>query len=120
MAKKENTSAAEKVAKAEKAKAKAAKPKNPNGNFFERMRKGMKKFWKDFRGEIKKITWPDRMTVLKNTGVVLVCVAVVCVVIFAIYQGLSFLVEQLIKLAQKSSDSSQTAAAVINLINLGF
>ena len=51
--------AAEKVAKAEKAKAKASKPKNPNGNIFVRFGKGFKKFWKDFRGEIKKITWPD-------------------------------------------------------------
>ena len=70
MAKKENTSAAakvakaekqaaegaedskltsaQKVAKAEKSKAKAAKPKNPNGNIFQRFVKGFKKFWKDF------------------------------------------------------------------------
>ena len=102
MAKKENTSAAakvakaekqaakgaedskltsaQKVAKAEKSKAKAAKPKNPNGNIFQRFVKGFKKFWKDFRGEIKKITWPGAKTVLKNTGVVLVSVAVVGVV----------------------------------------
>ena len=80
MAKKENTSAAakvakaekeakkgaddskltsaQKIAKAEKTKAKAAKAKNPNGNAFQRFGKGFKKFWKDFRGEIKKITWP--------------------------------------------------------------
>ena len=64
MAKKENTSAAakvakaekqaakgtddfkltsaQKVAKAEKSKAKAAKPKNPNGNIFQRFVKGFK------------------------------------------------------------------------------
>lgn len=111
--------AAEKVAKAEKAKAKASKPKNPNGNIFVRFGKGFKKFWKDFRGEIKKITWPDRMTVLKNTGVVLVAVAAVCVVIFAIDQGLSFLVELLVKLAKNSGENAETAAAIMNLINLG-
>ena len=111
--------AAEKVAKAEKAKAKASKPKNPNGNIFVRFGKGFKKFWKDFRGEIKKITWPDRMTVLKNTGVVLVAVAAVCVVIFAIDQGLSFLVELLVKLAKNSGANAETAAAIMNLINLG-
>lgn len=111
--------AAEKVAKAEKAKAKASKPKNPNGNIFVRFGKGFKKFWKDFRGEIKKITWPDRMTVLKNTGVVLVAVAAVCVVIFAIDQGLSFLVELLVKLAKDSGENAETAAAIMNLINLG-
>ncbi len=111
--------AAEKIAKAEKAKAKASKPKNPNGNIFVRFGKGFKKFWKDFRGEIKKITWPDRMTVLKNTGVVLVAVAAVCVVIFAIDQGLSFLVELLVKLAKNSGENAETAAAIMNLINLG-
>lgn len=111
--------AAEKVAKAEKAKAKASKPKNPNGNIFVRFGKGFKKFWKDFRGEIKKITWPDRMTVLKNTGVVLVAVAAVCVVIFAIDQGLSFIVELLVKLAKNTGANAETAAAIMNLINLG-
>lgn len=111
--------AAEKVAKAEKAKAKASKPKNPNGNIFVRFGKGFKKFWKDFRGEIKKITWPDRMTVLKNTGVVLVAVAAVCVVIFAIDQGLSFVVELLVKLAKNTGANAETAAAIMNLINLG-
>ena len=111
--------AAEKIAKAEKAKAKASKPKNPNGNIFVRFGKGFKKFWKDFRGEIKKITWPDRMTVLKNTGVVLVAVAAVCVVIFAIDQGLSFLVELLVKLAKNTGANAETAAAIMNLINLG-
>ena len=130
MAKKENTSAAakvakaekqaakgaddskltsaQKVAKAEKSKAKAAKPKNPNGNIF----------WKDFRGEIKKITWPGAKTVLKNTGVVLVSVAVVGVVIYAIDQGLSFLVSKLIELAQKTGENKETAAAILSMINL--
>lgn len=135
MAKKENTSAAakvakaekqaakgaddfkltsaQKVAKAEKSKAKAAKPKNPNGNIFQR-------FVKDFRGEIKKITWPGAKTVLKNTGVVLVSVAVVGVVIYAIDQGLSFLVSKLIELAQKTGENKETAAAILSMINLGL
>ena len=137
MAKKENTSAAakvakaekqaakgaedskltsaQKVAKAEKSKAKAAKPKNPNGNIFQRFVKGFKKFWKDFRGEIKKITWPGAKTVL-----VLVSVAVVGVVIYAIDQGLSFLVSKLIELAQKTGENKETAAAILSMINLGL
>ena len=111
---------AQKVAKAEKSKAKAAKPKNPNGNIFQRFVKGFKKFWKDFRGEIKKITWPGAKTVLKNTGVVLVSVAVVGVVIYAIDQGLSFLVSKLIELAQKTGENKETAAAILSMINLGL
>ena len=114
MAKKENTSAAakvakaekqaakgtddskltsaQKVAKAEKSKAKAAKPKNPNGNIFQRFVKGFKKFWKDFRGEIKKITWPTPKQTTKNFGIVIAMVAIVGVFIFALDQGLYALV----------------------------
>ena len=114
MAKKENTSAAakvakaekqaakgtedskltsaQKVAKAEKSKAKAAKPKNPNGNIFQRFVKGFKKFWKDFRGEIKKITWPTAKQTTKNFGIVIAMVAIVGVFIFALDQGLYALV----------------------------
>ena len=114
MAKKENTSAAakvakaekqaakgaedskltsaQKVAKAEKSKAKAAKPKNPNGNIFQRLVKGFKKFWKDFRGEIKKITWPTAKQTTKNFGIVIAMVAIVGVFIFALDQGLYALV----------------------------
>ena len=69
MAKKEISQAAEKVAAAEKKKDK--KPANPNGNVFQRAGKAIKKFCKDLKGEIKKIVWPDRNTVLKSTGVVL-------------------------------------------------
>ncbi|MGN0544639.1 MAG: preprotein translocase subunit SecE [Acutalibacteraceae bacterium] len=114
--------AAQKVAKAEKSKnkAKAAKAKNPNGNIFVRFGKGFKKFWKDFKGETKKITWPDAKTVVKNTGVVLVCVAVVGAVIYLIDQGLAKIVELLVELAQKSKVDDQTAAAVMSFINLGF
>ena len=61
-----------------------------------------------------------RKTVLKNTGVVLVSVAVVGVVIYAIDQGLSFLVTKLIELAQKTGESKQAAAAILSMINLGL
>ena len=130
MAKKENTSAAakvakaekqaakgaedskltsaQKVAKAEKSKAKAAKPKNPNGNIFQRFVKGFKKFW------------PGANTVLKNTGVARASVAVGGVVIYAIDQGLSFLVSKLIELAQKTGENKETAAAILSMINLGL
>ena len=92
---------------------KAAKNKKPNA--FKRLIK----YLGSCKGEIKKITWPDRKTVLKNTGVVLVSVAAVCVVIFAIDQGLSFLIELLVKLAKKTGENAETAAAIMNLINLG-
>jgi len=42
------------------------------------------KFLKDFRGEIKKIIWPDAKTVLKNTGIVLVMVTIVGIAVYLI------------------------------------
>ena len=74
MAKKDISQAAEKVAAADKKKDK--KPANPNGNFFVRAGKAIKKFCKDIKGEIKKIVWPDAKTVLKSTAVVLAAVAI--------------------------------------------
>ena len=48
--------AEKKASKADKAD-KANKPKKPN--IFVRAGTAIARFFKDFRGEIKKITWPD-------------------------------------------------------------
>ncbi len=81
----DESKAAAKVAKA--AKGNANKKDKPN--FFVRTGKGTKQFFKDFKGECKKIVWPDAKTVLKSTGVVLLVVTIVCVVVYGIDQALS-------------------------------
>ncbi len=81
----DESKAAAKVAKA--AKGNANKKDKPN--FFVRTGKGAKHFFKDFKGECKKIVWPDAQTVLKSTGVVLLVVTIVCIVVYGIDQGLS-------------------------------
>lgn len=85
----EESKAAEKVAKA----AKGSKNKKPN--FFVRSGKGIKKFFKDFKGECKKIDWPNAQTILKSTGVVLLVVAIVSLFVFALDFGLKEGIEQL-------------------------
>lgn len=120
MSNKELSQAAEKVAAAEKAKVKAKKPKNPDGNFFVRAGKGIKKFCKDLRGENKKIVWPDRNTVLKSTGVVLVAVAICGLAIFAIDQLLALILSLLERAAESAGKSgadtaTTTAAAIMSL-----
>ena len=40
------------------------------------------RWFKDLKGEIKKIYWPDLRTVLKNTLIVIVVVAIATVVIY--------------------------------------
>ncbi len=64
--------------KAKKERIKQSKPKKSDrGNIFVRMGRAIKKFFKDFRGTCKKIIWPDRKTVMKNTLVVFVTVLVI-------------------------------------------
>lgn len=106
MAKKEISEAAEKVAAAEKKKEKKAA--NPNGNFFVRAGKAIKKFCKDLKGEIKKIVWPDAKSVIKSTLIVLAVVLVVGLVIF----GIDTLLTEGISLLQGLADKKDAAAEV--------
>lgn len=101
MAKKEKSAAAEKIEAAEKVKAK--KPKSDKPNIFVRMGKAIARFFKDLRGETKKIVWPDGKTVLKSTGVVLAVIAVFTVIIWAIDLGLSKSVDLLSNAARNNN-----------------
>ena len=90
----DESAAAAKVAKAAKGNKKSDTP-----SFFTRASKGTKKFVKDFKGECKKIVWPDAKTVLKSTGIVLLVVAIVAIVVGVIDLGLSSGVKGLKNLA---------------------
>ncbi|MCQ2474314.1 MAG: preprotein translocase subunit SecE [Clostridia bacterium] len=112
MAKKEISEAAQKVAAAEKSKQK--KPANPNGNWFVRAGKAIKKFFKDLKGEIKKIVWPDGKTVLKSTLVVIFTVAVIGLAIFAVDWLLTNGLQLLKDAAKNAADgSAETTAAAV-------
>lgn len=43
--------------------------------FFKRIVSGIKRFFKDSKGEMKKIVWPSKKTVLNNTGIVIIVLA---------------------------------------------
>ncbi len=64
---------AEKKAKKTEKKAKKAASKFSPKNIG----KGIARFFKDLRGETKKIVWPDAKMVVKSTGVVLATVLVI-------------------------------------------
>ncbi|MCM1363727.1 MAG: preprotein translocase subunit SecE [Faecalibacterium sp.] len=81
----DESKAAAKVAKA----AKGSGKKSDKPNVFSRMGSGIKRFFKDFKGESKKIVWPDAKTVLKSTGVVILVVAIVSIIIWGIDTGLT-------------------------------
>ena len=93
--------AAAKVAKAAKGKKKSDKPSGARTG-------KIKKFFKDFRGEVKKIVWPDAKMVLKSTGVVLLVVAILSLIIYGIDQGLSAGITGLKKLATNDTSVSDT------------
>ena len=61
----------------DKKDAKKAKDKKPG--FFARV----KRWFKDLKGELKKVTWPTVKDVVKNVGVVILCVLIVGVFIWA-------------------------------------
>ncbi len=79
----------EEKAAEKKAKEKAAKKKKGNR---------VVRWFKDMRNELKKVQWPGFMQVLKNTGIVLLCVLVIGVFIW-IFDALAHrIIEALINL----------------------
>jgi preprotein translocase subunit SecE len=118
MAKKEKSEAAEKIVKAEKAKSKKQKSDKPGA--FARFRKSTVRFFKDFRGEIKKIVWPDLKMVLKSSGVVIASIAIFLVFIWLIDLGLSKSIDLLSDVARGADsgageDAGETPTAADEL-----
>lgn len=124
----DNTAEKKPEKKAEKKSDKSNTPKKKEGNVFSRAWKAIKKFFKDVRGECKKVVWPDAKTVIKSTGVVLLCVAVLGLIIWLIDTGLSEVVKLIINAAKNASESgdaettTEAVAAVAGMIHgfLGF
>ncbi|MCL2299034.1 MAG: preprotein translocase subunit SecE [Firmicutes bacterium] len=90
---KQKLKAAEKAPKAGKDAGKAKAEKAPKSRKARR-------FWKDFRGEIKKIVWPDFKTIMKNTGIVLLTVVIIGSMVWILDYVLSGSVRGLKTLAQ--------------------
>ena len=75
--------------------------KNKKPNIFTRMWGKIKEVF----SELKKVTWPDFKTVMKQLGCVLVTVVLVLVIILLMDLGL----EQLLKLIQGSGSTAVKA-----------
>ncbi len=56
--------------------------KKKGENPVVRFAKRVTKFFRDCKGEVKKIVWPTPKATFKNTGVVLVTIAVVALFVF--------------------------------------
>ena len=83
--------AEDKAGKAEK-DPKSAKKKGPG------LGTRMAKYFRDTKGEFKKIVWPTFPTVLRNTGVVLALCVVLGVIICLVDVGLGALVDLMLSL----------------------
>ena len=101
--------AKKKLKEAEKSKSSDAK-KAKTDKAGKKKTKKARRFWKDFRGEIKKIVWPDFKTVMKNTGIVLVTVIVIGAMVWILDFALSGSVRGLKNLAQGVQAAQQTSA----------
>ena len=77
-------------------------PAKKTGNGLKGVGAKIKKFFKDFKGEWKKVTWPSGQTVLKNSLVVIAITAIVGVALFVVDTGLSSIIDLLVGLAKDS------------------
>ena len=66
------------------------------------------RWFKDLRGEIKKIFWPDGKTVFRNTLIVIIVVAIAAAIIYLFDQGMSLGLKGIKQLA---ADKTTTAAS---------
>ncbi len=69
--------------------------KTKKSNKKEKKKKGS--FFADHKSEFKKITWPNRKVLTKQTFTVIVISLIVGVIIFAYDLGIDFIIENLIK-----------------------
>lgn len=63
-----------------------------------KQKKSLFKFFREAKAEMKKVTWPSKEQLLKNTIVILVFIAVVTVILSVLDLGFGKLFEKLISL----------------------
>ena len=71
--------------------AEATAQKKKSGNKIVR-------FFKELKSEMKKVVWPSKKQVIKNTLVVIASVIIIGIVIWALDMIFSFGLEQLVKI----------------------
>lgn len=98
---------ADKKAATAAAQTQSDKPKKNDGakkvSFFDKVKnffKGIGKYFKDTKSELKKVVWPTKSQMLNNTLIVLACVLVVGIFIVIFDQVGELVVQGLFKLAQ--------------------
>ena len=80
-------------------------------NIFKKAGKAIAKFFKDLRGETKKIVWPGRQMVIKSTGIVLAAILVIGAGIWILDFAVSGAVTAVNRAANETEAVSTTEAA---------
>ncbi len=87
---------------------KKTNPVKKIGNFFVKIGKAIAKFFKDLKGETKKIVWPGRHMVLKSTGIVLAAILVIGAGIWILDFAVSGAVKGLSNIAEQTETTEAT------------
>ncbi|MBR0536169.1 MAG: preprotein translocase subunit SecE [Clostridia bacterium] len=82
---------------------KSKKDKKPSRFSPKNIGKGIARFFKDLRGETKKIVWPGRQMVIKSTGIVIAAILVIGIGIWAIDLALSGATTAITRIAQETT-----------------
>lgn len=69
-------------------------------NVFVRFGKGIGRFFRDGRSEIKKVVWPKPKSVFKNAGIVLLIIIVLGAFIFGLDTLLMYLLGLIMDIAR--------------------
>ncbi len=89
---------------------KKAKEKKPSKFSPKKIGKAIAKFFKDLKGETKKIVWPGRKMVIKSTGVVLAAILVVGAGIWILDFALSGAITLLGEAAENKTEVTETVS----------
>ena len=89
--------------KAANTAAQAQSDKTKKTSFFGKVKnffKGIGKYFKDTKGELKKVVWPTKSQLINNTIIVLICVLVVGIFIWAFDAIANLVVQGIISLVK--------------------
>ncbi len=90
-----------------KVEKKAEKSKKPSKFSPKNFGKAIARFFKDLRGETKKIVWPGRQMVLKSTGIVLAAILVIGAGIWILDFALSGGITALTRIAENTTEVTE-------------
>ena len=79
--------------------------KQDNVKKTKKEEKNKKRFFKDFKAELKKVVWPTPKQLLNNTIAVITIVLVVGVIVFVLDRGFEFLNKQNAQLQAKVQEN---------------